>query len=76
MMYKLNLHGYSKDEAKYEIISLLNSLPSSYTGIEVNHGYNRGTVIRDMIRNKEIKHKRFGRYFVPLNDGITEIMFK
>ena len=49
---RIDLHGLSVEQAKKSINNLI-ALTSKHTRIEVIHGYNHGTCIKEMIRNKE-----------------------
>ena len=52
----LDLHGETKEDAKAELIHALNSIDAKYNGIVVIHGYHKGTVLKNFIRN-EFNHK-------------------
>lgn len=55
-LYVLDLHEKTLEEAKSELIYTLNSLDIFYKGVLVIHGYHKGTVLRDFVRN-DFKHK-------------------
>lgn len=55
-LYTLDLHEKTLEEAKAELIYTLNSLDIFYKGVLVIHGYHKGTVLKNYIRNN-FKHK-------------------
>lgn len=55
-LYHLDLHGRTLDEAKAELIHTLNTIDVFYKGILVVHGYHKGTVLKNFIRN-DFEHK-------------------
>lgn len=54
-LYTLDLHGQTLDEARASLINLLSHIDSNYSGILVIHGYHKGRVLKDFIRNT-LKH--------------------
>ena len=51
----VDIHGLSKEEAKAEIIHVIESLDYFVKGLLVTHGYHKGVVLRNFVR-KEFKH--------------------
>lgn len=50
-LYTLDLHGQTLDEARASLINLLSHIDNTYSGILVIHGYHKGRVLKDYIRN-------------------------
>lgn len=55
-LYNLDLHGLTLEEARASLIHLLGTIDSHYQGILIVHGYHKGRVLKDYIRD-EFKHK-------------------
>lgn len=53
--YKLDLHGYTKDEARIELFNILERIDNNKLGIDIVHGYKSGEILKTLIR-KELKH--------------------
>ena len=51
-LYSLDLHGLTLEEARASLIHELSTIDSSYDGILIIHGYHKGRVLKDHIRNK------------------------
>ena len=51
-LFSLDLHGLTLEEAKANLIYTLTTIDSCYTGVLVIHGYHKGRVLKDYIRNK------------------------
>lgn len=66
----VDLHGMQKEAAR-QLIKRIIELNSFGFSLEVIHGFNHGTVLRNMV-NKEIKSIRIvDRYSDPWNPGST-----
>lgn len=50
-IYELDVHGLSLEEAKAEILHTLNKIDVFIKGVLITHGYHKGTVLKDFIRN-------------------------
>ena len=55
-LYTLDLHGKTLDEARASLIHILGNIDTNYKGILVIHGYHKGRVLKDYIRNN-FEHK-------------------
>ena len=55
-IYELDVHGLSLEEAKAEILHTLNKIDVFIKGVLITHGYHKGTVLKDYIRNN-FSHK-------------------
>lgn len=75
MEEKLDLHGYTEEQAKQKIIDIIEFADDELKRIIVVHGYNNGTKIKDMIR-KNLKHKKIEKICFALNPGISIIELK
>jgi len=51
-LYSLDLHGKTLEEARASLIHILSQIDCQYKGILVVHGYHKGRVLKDYIRNK------------------------
>ncbi|MFQ7748452.1 MAG: Smr/MutS family protein [Eubacteriales bacterium] len=45
----VDLHGTSAEQARELLLNWLSHSPESVTELRVVHGYNRGTLLRDMV---------------------------
>ena len=52
---KVDLHGLTKEEAKFELLRAMNLVDISTRAVLVVHGYHNGRVLRDFVR-KEFEH--------------------
>lgn len=55
-LYTLDLHGETLEEARADLIYTLNSLDIFYKGVLIVHGYHKGQVLKNYIRDK-FEHK-------------------
>lgn len=51
-IFELDLHEKTLEEAKSELLYTLNSLDVFYKGVLVIHGYHKGTVLKNFVRNR------------------------
>lgn len=72
----IDIHGLIASEAKIRIEKEIASSPSSIKKIIVIHGYNKGNVLQEMVRNN-IRSSRIVE-IIPsfLNSGISIIFLK
>lgn len=55
-LYTLDLHGLTLDEARASLINLFSHIDNNYNGILVIHGYHKGRVLKDYVR-ETFSHK-------------------
>lgn len=73
---RVDIHSMEKAAAKRKLENLLRITPKDVGEIVVVHGYNSGTVLRDMVRC-ELKHSRIlDKMPSVVNPGITTIFLK
>lgn len=53
---ELDVHGLTLEEAKAEIVHCFTLLDVNDKGLLITHGYHRGRVLKNYIRN-DLKHK-------------------
>jgi DNA-nicking Smr family endonuclease len=72
----IDIHGLTPEQAKRQIEFELKRAPQNAEKILVIHGYSRGTVLRDMVRN-DLDSPRI-REVMPCfaNDGESTIYLK
>ena len=51
-LFSLDLHGLTLEEARATLIHTLTTIDNSYKGILIIHGYHKGRVLKDYIRDK------------------------
>ena len=75
---ELDLHGLRAEEAKKKIDAALKSASSSTYRIRLIHGFNRGTNIKNMIREEYgyEREPRVKRIVGGWNEGITELILR
>ncbi len=71
----VDLHGVYGEKAKDLLLSWLGHVPAGVTELRVIHGSNRGTVLRDMVR-EELSHPRIKAKLSTLNPGETRLLLK
>ncbi len=71
----VDLHGTSAEQAEDLIKGWLSHAPAGVTELRVIHGSNRGTVLRDMVRN-QLTHPRVSAKLPTLNPGETRLVLK
>ena len=72
---EVDIHGLMASDAKARLEHLLTHAGSQVQEVVVIHGYSRGTVLRDMVRN-QLKHPRIQAKLLSLNQGQTRILLK
>lgn len=71
----VDLHGVYEENARDLLLNWLDHAPAGITELRVIHGSNRGTVLRDMVRN-DLKHPRIKAKLPTLNPGETRLILK
>lgn len=70
MEESIDLHGYTVDQARYELLKEIKHADKTIWTIRVIHGYHSGTLIRDMVW--QIKHPRIKNIIKgDINPGVT-----
>ena len=70
-----DLHGASVENARDLLLTWLDHAPQSVTELRVIHGYNRGTLLRDMVR-EELSYPRIKEKLPALNPGETRLVLR
>ena len=73
---KVDLHGLRQEEAIRVIDRAIDSADSSTYQIQLIHGYNRGTSLRNMIYDEYRYEKKVKRIIPGDNQGITILVLK
>ena len=73
---KVDLHGMRRDEAIKAIDRAIAAADSTTYQIQVIHGYNRGTNLRNMIYEEYRYEKKIKRIVPGDNQGITLLIMK
>lgn len=73
---KVDLHGLRQEEAIRVIDRAIASADSSTYQIQLIHGYNRGTSLRNMIYDEYRYEKKVKRIIPGDNQGITILVLK
>lgn len=71
----VDLHGTYAGPAKELLLNWLDHAPAGITELRVIHGYNQGTVLRDMVRGG-LSHPRIKTWLPALNPGETRLILK
>ncbi len=71
----VDLHGVYEENAKNLLLNWLDHAPAGITELRVIHGFNRGAVLRDMVRGR-LSHPRIKAKLPTLNPGETRIILK
>lgn len=70
-----DLHGLYEEDAKNLLLNWLDHAPPGITELRVIHGSNRGTVLRDMVRD-DLSHPKIKAKLASLNPGETRLILK
>ena len=73
---KIDLHGMRQEEAIRVIDKAIAAADSSTYQIQLIHGYNRGTSLRNMIYDEYRYEKKVKRIIPGDNPGITILVLK
>ena len=73
---KLDLHGMYQDEAMKAIDRALKAADDSTYQIQLIHGYNRGTSLKDMIADEYRHHPKVVRVKPGDNLGVTVLVLR
>lgn len=71
----VDLHGVYLEDARDLLLNWLDHVPAGVDELRVIHGSNRGTVLRDMVR-EELSHPKIRSKLSTLNPGETRILLK
>lgn len=71
----VDLHGVYLEDAKDLLLNWLDHAQPGITELRVIHGSNRGTVLRDMVR-EELSHPKIKAKLPTLNPGETRLVLK
>ncbi len=71
----VDLHGVYLENAKDLLLNWLDHVPAGVSELRVIHGSNRGTVLRDMVR-EDLSHPRIQAKLSTLNPGETRLILK
>lgn len=71
----VDLHGVYLENARELLLNWLDHAPPGVTELRVIHGSNRGTVLRDMVR-QELNHPKIKAKLPTLNPGETRLILK
>lgn len=73
---EIDIHGFTKAQAKIFIDSQLKRATSDVYRLRVIHGYRGGTELRDMVRTVYRKHPKVLRISIGLNQGETDLVLR
>lgn len=72
----VDVHGMNSYQAKIKINSTLRKADKGVYRIRIIHGYNDGTVIKNMISDEFKNHPKVQRIVCGLNRGQTELLLR
>lgn len=72
----VDVHGMNSFQAKIKINSILRKADKGVYRIRIIHGYNDGTVIKNMVSNEFKNHPKVQRIVCGLNRGQTELLLR
>ncbi len=73
---ELDLHGLTKEEARYEIEEFLSSLDSGTYQVRLIHGYSHGKELKNMILSEYRSWKGVKRVMHGGNQGVTILVMR
>ncbi len=71
----VDLHGQNRREAKRFLSNMINMVRHPFT-LEVIHGYNHGTALKEMINSEEINPRIIERTTLTYNLGVTVLSIR
>ena len=74
MELTIDVHGLSVQEARRKIRNVINISTEAFR-LNVVHGYNHGTSIKDMLADKQISKRLEAQYCPQRNPGETVMRF-
>ena len=73
---RVDVHGMNSYQAKIKIDSVLRKAGREVYRLLLIHGYNNGTVLKDMILSEYTKHPKVLRIVFNSNLGQTELILR
>ena len=72
---EIDLHGKNAYQARVTIDAALRRARAGTYRLRIIHGYQGGTVLRDMVR-QDLTHPRIAAKLPTLNEGTTRLLLK
>lgn len=72
----VDLHGHSKHGAEEIVTVIISNLHPKVNRIEIIHGYNHGTAIKEVIQNKFVHKDIIRKTYIEKNLGRTYLYIK
>ena len=72
---EIDLHGKNAHQARVTIDAALRRARAGTYRLRIIHGYQGGTVLRDMVR-QDLTHPRIAAKLPTLNEGTTRLLLK
>lgn len=73
---ELDIHGFTKEQAKTAIDAILRKSKGEVYRIRVIHGYHGGTALRDLVRKQYRNNPKVIRVEIGMNGGETDLILK
>ncbi len=73
LQIEFDMHGLSRKEAKRQLKNIIAINPSAFT-INAIHGFNHGTVLKEMIHDDELSTRVTDKQYLDYNPGRTMII--
>lgn len=73
---EIDLHGKNAYQAEIAIDAALRRASAAACRIRVVHGYNSGTALMELVREKYARHPKVRRISTGLNRGVTELILR
>lgn len=73
---EINLHGLTMYQTKVLVDSQLKHAKGDVYRLRLIHGYQRGTTLREFVRNTYKKHPKVLRIELGLNEGQTDLVLR
>lgn len=72
----IDLHGLYEKDAKNMLLRWLDNVPQGVDELRIIHGWNQGTVLKDMVQKDISVHKSVSAVLRTLNSGETRVILK
>ena len=74
-VFELDIHNMNRREAEFYLKLSLNNLSKKYKEVVVVHGYRRGKILLEMVREK-FDHPKVDSKLISINPGRTSLFIK
>jgi FKBP-type peptidyl-prolyl cis-trans isomerase (trigger factor) len=74
-VFELDIHNMNRREAEFYLKLSLDNLSKKYKEVKVIHGYRRGKVLLELVRER-FNHPKVDTKLININPGLTSLFIK